>query len=72
MGRLPGGHRVTDSGRLAVIPNCQLLHPGWCCSDADCNGLWYNDNWPGSTFTSTWLMVAQRFACGVPELGHWP
>jgi len=52
---------LTAAG-LAVIPNCHLLYPGWCCSDADCNGLWYNDNWPSSTFTSTWLMVAQRFA----------
>ena len=56
---------VTESliaAGLAVIPNCHLLFPGWCCSDADCNGLWYNGNWPASTFTSTWLMVAQRFA----------
>ena len=52
---------LTAAG-LAVIPNCHLLYPGWCCSDADCNGLWYNDNWPSSTFTNTWLMVAQRFA----------
>ena len=52
---------LTAAG-LAVIPNCHLLYPGWCCSDTDCNGLWYNDNWPGSTFTSTWRMVAQRFA----------
>lgn len=52
---------LTAAG-LAVIPNCHLLASGWCCSDADNNGLWYNDTWPASTFTSTWLMVAQRFA----------
>jgi endoglucanase len=52
---------LTAAG-LAVVPNCQLMYPGWCCSDDDCNGLWYNGNWPASTFTSTWLMVAQRFA----------
>jgi len=52
---------LTAAG-LAVIPNCHLMYPGWCCSDDDCNGLWYNGNWPASTFTSTWLMVAQRFA----------
>ena len=47
---------VTESlaaAGLAVIPNCQLLFPGWCCSGADCNGLWYNGNWPAATFTST-------------------
>ena len=62
VGRLPAVTESLTAAGLAVIPNCHLLYPGWCCSDADRNGLWYNDNWPGSTFTSTWLMVAQQFA----------
>ena len=36
---------LTAAG-LAVIPNCHLLYPGWCCSDADCNGLWYHATGP--------------------------
>ena len=36
---------LTDEG-LIVIPNCHMLSCGWCCSDSDCNGLWYNDSWP--------------------------
>lgn len=47
---------------IYVMANKHLSHPGWCCSNADNNGLWYNDNWPSSTFTSTWVMIARRFA----------
>ena len=32
---------LTGAG-LIVIPNCHMLDPGWCCSEADGNGLWYN------------------------------
>src|ERR1700676_957481 len=31
---------------LIVIPNCHMLDAGWCCSQDDGNGLWYNDRWP--------------------------
>jgi endoglucanase len=59
---------MTAAG-LYVILNQHLLYPGWCCSQADCNGLWYNDNWPSSTFTNTWLLVADQFA-GNPLVGY--
>jgi hypothetical protein len=42
---------------------------GNCCSNTDNNGLWYNDNWPSSTFTNTWIMVAERFASN-PLVGY--
>jgi hypothetical protein len=51
---------MTAAG-LVVIPNAHLKYQGWCCSQADNNGIWYNDNWPSSTFTDTWIMVAQWF-----------
>jgi endoglucanase len=35
---------LTDQG-LIVIPNCHLLDFGWCCSNDDTNGLWFNDRW---------------------------
>lgn len=59
---------MTAAG-LYVILNCHLLQPGWCCSDADGNGLWYNSNWPSSTFSNTWFMVARRFASN-PLVGY--
>jgi endoglucanase len=52
---------LTGAG-LFVIPNCHLLFSGWCCSDADGNGLWWNGNWPASVFSQVWQTVAQRFA----------
>ncbi len=51
---------MTAAG-LYVILNQHLLHEGWCCATADNNGLWYNDNWPSSTFSHTWFMIAERF-----------
>ena len=32
---------LTGAG-LIVIPNCHMLCAGWCCSNDDQNGLWYN------------------------------
>jgi endoglucanase len=55
---------------LAVIPNCQLLDPGWCCSNADRNGFWYNDNWPTSTFLSTWDLIGHAFAGNPLVIGY--
>lgn len=59
---------MTAAG-LYVITNQHLLYQGWCCETDDDNGFWYNDNWPSSTFTNVWLMVAARFA-GNPLVGY--
>lgn len=59
---------MTAAG-LYVILNQHLLYQGWCCSQSDCNGLWYNDNWPSSTFSNTWFMIADRFASN-PLVGY--
>jgi endoglucanase len=52
---------LTGQG-LIVIPNCHMLFSGWCCSTADNNGLWYNDNWPVSRFEAAWQTIATAFA----------
>jgi endoglucanase len=52
---------LTDEG-LIVIPNCHLLSYGWCCSDTDGNGLWFNDTWPAARFIAIWQDIATRFA----------
>ena len=52
---------LTGQG-LIVIPNCHMLFAGWCCSTADNNGLWYNDNWPASRFQAAWQTIATAFA----------
>jgi endoglucanase len=51
---------LTGEG-LIVIPNCHILDPGWCCSEDDGNGLWYNDRWPASKFFATWQNIAARY-----------
>lgn len=60
---------LTTAG-IAVIPNCHLLFPGQCCSTSDANGLWHNSNWPSSTFTNTWLMIARQFAGNPLVIGY--
>lgn len=52
---------LTGAG-LIVILNCTQLFGGWCCSDDDRNGLWYNDNWPAAKFTAAWTTMATRYA----------
>jgi aryl-phospho-beta-D-glucosidase BglC (GH1 family) len=52
---------LTDQG-LIVILNCHLLDYGWCCSNDDTNGLWFNDRWPAGKFTAAWQAIAQRYA----------
>jgi len=59
---MTAGRAAKGKDPIYVVLNCHLLYPGWCCSDNDVNGLWYNDNWPSSVFTNTWITVAERFA----------
>jgi endoglucanase len=70
----PGGvfYQLVDemtAAGLYVFINQHLLYQGWCCATEDNNGLWYNDNWPSSTFTNVWLTIARRFA-GNPLVGY--
>ena len=46
---------------LIVIPNCHILDAGWCCSEDDGNGLWYNHRWPASKFFAAWQGIASRY-----------
>ena len=51
---------LTGEG-LIVIPNCHILDPGWCCSEDDGNGLWYNRRWPATKFFAAWQDIAARY-----------
>lgn len=51
---------LTGAG-LIVIPNCHMLDPGWCCSEDDGNGLWYNNRWPAERFFAAWQGIAERY-----------
>jgi len=52
---------LTGAG-LIVIPNCHMLDAGWCCSEADSNGLWFNDRWSAREFVAAWQDIAARYA----------
>jgi len=52
---------LTEEG-LIVIPNCHLLDFGWCCSNNDTNGLWFNDRWTIEQFTAAWQDITRRYA----------
>jgi endoglucanase len=52
---------LTDKGLIA-IPNCHLLDFGWCCTNDDSNGLWFNDRFPPQKFTAAWQTIAKRYA----------
>jgi endoglucanase len=51
---------LTGAG-LIVIPNCHMLDPGWCCSEDDQNGLWYNRRWKADDFFAVWQDMATRY-----------
>jgi endoglucanase len=51
---------LTDAG-LIVIPNCHTLDAGWCCSESDGNGMWFNDRWPAARFFAAWQGMAARY-----------
>ncbi len=53
--------RALTGAGLIVIPNCHMLDPGWCCSEADQQGLWFNDNWPAPKFFAMWQGIADRY-----------
>jgi endoglucanase len=52
---------LTGAG-LIVIPNCHTLDAGWCCSEGDESGLWFNDRWPAGKFLAAWRDMAARYA----------
>jgi endoglucanase len=53
--------RALTAAGLIVIPNCHMLDPGWCCSESDANGLWFNDTWPAARFFAAWQAIADRY-----------
>ena len=44
---------LTDAG-LIVSPNCHTLDAGWCCSESDESGMWFNDRWPAAKYFAAW------------------
>jgi aryl-phospho-beta-D-glucosidase BglC (GH1 family) len=51
---------LTGAG-LIVIPNCHTLDGGWCCSEHDESGMWFNDRWPAAKYLAAWQDMAVRY-----------
>jgi len=48
-----------DAGILVVLNN-HMSDTGWCCSDEDGNGLWYNERYPEEAWIADWVELAER------------
>ncbi|KAI8912434.1 glycoside hydrolase superfamily [Gorgonomyces haynaldii] len=46
---------------LMIILDNQMSNAGWCCDQADNNGLWYNEQYDEETFFKTWELLASRY-----------
>jgi endoglucanase len=44
---------LASEGLFVILDN-HISDAGWCCSDTDGNGLWYNGRFPESTWIADW------------------
>jgi len=46
---------------IMVILDNHVSRADWCCSETDENGLWYNDEYPESSWLADWRTIARRY-----------
>ncbi len=51
---------LAAEGLLVILDN-HTSDAGWCCSNQDGNGLWYNARYPESSWLADWQGMAQRY-----------
>jgi endoglucanase len=51
---------LTNAGIMVILDN-HMSNAGWCCSTTDNNELWYNSQYPESSWIADWQMMAQRY-----------
>jgi hypothetical protein len=61
---------LTGAG-LIVIPNCHTLDAGWCCSEGDESGLWFNDRWPAGSEFGNDTRSADNFGRAASTAAGW-
>lgn len=64
-------HVVQELGRAGVLVwlDIHMLDANWCCSRADCNGLWYNPRWSQENWTSALRELARRSVSAPAVIG---
>jgi endoglucanase len=51
---------LAQEGLMVILDN-HTSDAGWCCSNQDGNGLWYNDRYPEASWFTDWQGMAQRY-----------
>jgi endoglucanase len=46
---------------IMIILDNHVSRADWCCSETDGNGLWYNQDYPESSWLADWQTIARRF-----------
>ncbi len=46
---------------IMVILDNHVSRAGWCCNDADGNGLWYSAEYPEAKWLEDWKAIVQRY-----------
>jgi endoglucanase len=52
---------LTSQGIMVILDN-HMSNAGWCCSTTDNNELWYNTQYPQTSWVADWQTMAQRYA----------
>ena len=59
---------LTSAGIMVILDN-HNSNAGWCCSTTDGNTLWYNSDYPQSSWIADWQGMAQRYASNSLVIG---
>ena len=51
---------LTDAGVMVILNN-HISDAGWCCSETDGNGMWYNPNYPEETWINILAELTERY-----------
>jgi endoglucanase len=46
---------------IMVILDNHVSRADWCCSETDDNGLWYNDEYPETSWLADWEKISRRY-----------
>ena len=53
--------RALAEAHIMVILDNHMSRADWCCSDSDGNGLWYNAEYPESSWLADWQTIVRRY-----------
>ena len=59
---------LTGAGIMVILDN-HMSNAGWCCSTTDNNALWYNAQYPESSWIANWQMMAARYQSNPMVIG---